>query len=87
MTVDNVGDLHAFQERIEEGQGTQIDDFLGANGSMPGEAHGGFSLGEKGDGEAKAAKVCAVEMHLDDRAAVKILNKLKNRHGRAGRRL
>jgi hypothetical protein len=82
MAVDDVGDVHAFQERSEERQGTQVDDFLGAL-----EAHGGFSLGEKGHGEAKEAKVCAVEMHFDDRAAVKILDKMKNRNCRAGRRL
>src|SRR5262249_44047567 len=57
MAVDNLRDLHALQEWTEQGQRTQVDDFFGAYGSIPGEAHTGCSVGQRGPWEDSKAKV------------------------------
>src|ERR1700730_2138950 len=43
MAVDDLGNLQAFQQGDQQGQGSQIDNFFAACSSVPSEAHGGFS--------------------------------------------
>src|SRR6266487_2033549 len=61
MAVNNVRNLHAFEQRADQGQRTEIEYFLGACGSMPGEAHDGFSFSLSFQGlprEQQRAEVC-----------------------------
>src|SRR5262249_56156751 len=76
MAVDNLGDLHAFQQRTKQGQGTQVDDFLRAHGSMPSEAHVGSSLKNKSQSQERY-RAARSRCRFYSRAAVKMQEKTK----------
>jgi hypothetical protein len=40
MAVDDAGDVELIEQRLDQRQGTQIDDFLSARGTMPDQRHG-----------------------------------------------
>ena len=57
MAINEGSDVETFQQRSQQGQGPQVDNLLGACGTMPSEAHGGCSFdGANTVGETGAEK-------------------------------
>ena len=46
MAVDDAGDVELIEQRVDQCQRAQIDDLLGARGTMPEQSHG-YSSGRR----------------------------------------
>src|SRR5262249_57386679 len=52
VAVDDAGDVELIEQGLDQRQGPQIHDFLGAGSTMPGERHGS-SVREKASGDVE----------------------------------